>query len=105
MAQHGGYVAGRDSRGLLRCSECLAEPSRVAIPHGLLLCSGSHGARGNHDHDPEPMGRHAARVVGVVEIMSAIPEPMKRRTHGMCGAIHFRVAIFLGGHGDRVRDS
>jgi hypothetical protein len=29
-----------------------AEPSRTAIPHGPLLLSGSHGARGNHDHDP-----------------------------------------------------
>jgi hypothetical protein len=30
----------------------LTEPSRATVPHGPLLLSGNHGARGNHDHDP-----------------------------------------------------
>jgi hypothetical protein len=34
--------------------------------------------------------------MGVEEIVSAIPEPMERRTYGMCGAIHFCTTIFLG---------
>jgi hypothetical protein len=34
----------------------LVEPSRVAIPRGLLLLSGNRGARGNHDHDSRTDG-------------------------------------------------
>jgi hypothetical protein len=98
-------VAVHDSRGSLRRLEGLAEPSRVTVPHGLLLCSGSYGARGNHDHDSELMGRRAAGVMGVVGIVSAIPEPMERRTYRMCGVIRFCAAIFLGGCGDHVHDS
>jgi hypothetical protein len=30
-----------------------AEPSHIVVPRGPLLFSGSHGARGNHDHDPQ----------------------------------------------------
>jgi hypothetical protein len=96
VAQHGRYVAARDLRGSLRCSEHLMEPSHVVVSYGLLLHSGSHGARGNHDHDPEPMGHRATGVVGVMEIMSAIPELTERRTYGMCGVICFCAAIFLG---------
>jgi hypothetical protein len=33
-----------------------AEPSCTAVPHGLLLHSGNHEARGNHDHDPRTDG-------------------------------------------------
>jgi hypothetical protein len=61
-----------------------------------VTMSGSHGARGNHDHDPEPMGHHAVGVVGVMEITSAVPGPMERRTYGMCGVIRFYAAVFLG---------
>jgi hypothetical protein len=96
VAQHGGYVVARDLRGSLRCSEHLVEPSHTAVSYGMLLHSESHGARGNHDHDLEPTGHRAAGVVRVVEIMSVIPEPMERRTYGMCGVIHFCAAIFLG---------
>jgi prolipoprotein diacylglyceryltransferase len=34
--------------------------------------------------------------MGVVGIVSVIPEPMERRTYGMCGVIRFCAAIFLG---------
>jgi hypothetical protein len=34
----------------------LVEPSCAAVPHGPLLLSGNHGARGNHDHDPRTDG-------------------------------------------------
>jgi hypothetical protein len=81
------------------------EPSCAIVPHGLLLCNGSHGAQGNHDHDPELMGHRAAGVVGVVEIASVVPELTERRTYGMCGAIHLCATVFLGCRGDRVRDS
>jgi hypothetical protein len=53
-------------------------------------------ARGNHDHDPKPTGRRATEVVGVEAIVSAIPEPTERYTYGMCGAICFCAAVFLG---------
>jgi hypothetical protein len=32
------------------------EPSCAAVPRGPLLLSGSHGARGNHDHNPRTDG-------------------------------------------------
>jgi hypothetical protein len=34
--------------------------------------------------------------LGVMEIVSVIPEPMERRTYGMCGVIHFYASVFLG---------
>jgi hypothetical protein len=38
-----------------------AEPSRTAVPRGLLLLSGSRGAGGNHDHDPQAIGTPCVR--------------------------------------------
>jgi hypothetical protein len=64
VVQHGKYVAAHDPRGTLRCSKRLAEPLRAAVPLGLLPCSGSQGAQGNHDHDSKPSGRRAAEVAG-----------------------------------------
>jgi hypothetical protein len=89
-------VAARDSRGMLQCSEQLVEPSRTVVPLGLLLHSGSHGARGNHDNNPEPTGHRVAEVMGAEAIMPAIPELTECHAYGMCGAIHFCAAIFLG---------
>jgi hypothetical protein len=85
-----------DPRGTLRCSECLAEPSRAAVPLGLLPRSGSRGVQGNHDHDSEPSGRRTAEVAGVEAIMTTIFEPTGRHTYGMCGTFHFCAAIPLG---------
>jgi hypothetical protein len=96
VAQYGRYVVARDSRGTLRCSKRLVEPSCAVVPHGLLLHSKSHKGRGNHDHDLEPTGHRAAEVAGVETIVSAIPEPIERRIYGMCGAFHFYAAVFLG---------
>jgi hypothetical protein len=42
------------------------------------------------------MGHHTMGVVGVMEITSTVPEPMERRTYGMCGVIRFYAAVFLG---------
>jgi hypothetical protein len=87
------HVAAHDLRGTVWCSESLAELSRAAVPHVLLLCSGSHGGRGNYDHDSELMGRCAAEVMGVEVIVTMIPEPMGHRTYEMCGTIHFCAGV------------
>jgi hypothetical protein len=34
--------------------------------------------------------------LGVMEIVSTIPEPKERRTYGMCKAIRFCAAVFFG---------
>jgi hypothetical protein len=39
VAQYSGYVVARDSRGSLRCSERLAEPSRAVVPHGCYCAA------------------------------------------------------------------
>jgi hypothetical protein len=82
-------MVAHDPRETLRCLDRLAEPSRAAIPLGLLLHNGSRGARGNHDHDSEPSGRRAMKVVGVKAVVTTIPEPMGRRAYRMCGMFCF----------------
>jgi hypothetical protein len=89
-------VAAHNPRRTLRCSEHLAKPSRAALSLGLLLGSGSCGAEGNHDHDSKPSGHHTAEVAGVKAIVTTIPEPMGRRTYGMCGTFHFCAIVLLG---------
>jgi hypothetical protein len=96
VTQYGGYVVAHDSRGTLRCSERLAEPSCATVLHGLLLHSRSHGARGNHDHDLEPMRHRAAEVAGVEAIVSTIPEPTEHRSYEMCVTFCFYAVIVLG---------
>jgi hypothetical protein len=96
VVQHGRYVVAHDPRGMLRCLERLAELSRAAVPIGLLLHSGSHRARGNHDHNSKPSGCRTAEVAGVEAIVTTIPEPTGCRTYGMCETFHFYVAIPLG---------
>jgi hypothetical protein len=53
VMQHGRYVTTRDSRGSLRCSERLAEPSHTAIPQRMCYCT--------------------AKVAGPEAIMTMIP--------------------------------
>jgi hypothetical protein len=65
----------------------------AAVPLGLLLHSRSRGTQGNHDHNSELSERHATEVAGVEAVMTIIPEPMGRRTYGMCGMFHFYAAI------------
>jgi hypothetical protein len=42
---------------------------------------------------PELMVHRIAEVAGVEAIVSTIPEPTERRTYGMCGVIHFCIAV------------
>jgi hypothetical protein len=95
VVQHGRYVVAHDPRGTLQCSERLAEPSHTAVPLGLLLCSGSHGAQGNHDHNSEPSGCHAVEVAGVQAIVTMIFEPTGLRTYGKCRMFYFCAAVPL----------
>jgi hypothetical protein len=84
-------VAAHDPRGTLRCSECLAEPSRAVVPLGLLLRNGSHEAQANHNHDSEPSGRRATEVAWVEAIVTT-----RCRAYGMCGPFHFCTAVPVG---------
>jgi hypothetical protein len=54
-----------------------AEPSRAAVPRGPLLLSESHGARGNHDHDPRTDGTPCIRDAREFCFSAAAP-PFRR---------------------------
>jgi hypothetical protein len=54
-----------------------AEPSRIAVLCGPLLLSGSHGARGNHDHDPRTDGTPHTRDARGFHFSAATP-PFRR---------------------------
>jgi hypothetical protein len=65
----------------------------VVIPLGLLLCSGSRGARGNYDHNFEPSRHRRVEVTGVEAVVTMIPESTRRCTYGVCGMFHLCAVI------------
>jgi hypothetical protein len=77
-------LTGRRGYGMCRTFRFCA-----AVPLGLLLCSGSHWAWGNHDHNSEPLGCRTAEVTRVKAVVTTIPEPTGRHTYGMCGMFYF----------------